>query len=272
MTVREAGEPSLGIVVASCDRYSDMWEPLFALFFRQWPDCPYPVYLVANHLKCEHPRVSTLLAGDDLDWSSTMAAAIGQIQQSHLLFWIDDAFPDKRIDSAHVAHLLAQFVQHQMRFLRLRPHPRPEQWTDSGFGVLEQSSAYRVTLFATIWDLATLRAILRPGESAWAFEMDGTERSRSLDGFYSTRADVFSYLHGVERGIWIRPTARALHRMGFQLDHVRRPVMTRRQHVAFMYRQLKAFVFHRIPAGHRMRALGWVRRLYRVLGLRKVGS
>src|SRR5690349_2185528 len=84
--------PSLGIVVTSCDKYSDLWEPFFGQFFKHWPDCPYQVYLVANHKRFEHPKVTTLLAGDDLDWSSTISTAISQLNYSHLMFWIDDAF------------------------------------------------------------------------------------------------------------------------------------------------------------------------------------
>ncbi|MGE0496644.1 MAG: hypothetical protein AB7O72_02320 [Ramlibacter sp.] len=249
-----------------------MWEPLFSLFFRHWPDCPYPVYLVANHQRCEHPRVQTLLAGDDKDWTSTLCAAIAQVPHSRVLFWIDDAFPDKPVVTQRVESLVEDFNSAGMKFLRLRPDPRPSQWTPQGYGILDKVAAYRVTLFATLWERDTLQAILRPGESAWQFEIDGTERSRDLDGFFATGEAVFSYQHGVERGIWIRPTAHALERQGFALDYTRRPLMTPGQHLAYRFRQLKARVFHLIPERHRMGALALVRRAYRMLGLRQAGT
>jgi hypothetical protein len=30
----------IAIPVVSCDKYSDLWQPFFALFDRFWPDCP----------------------------------------------------------------------------------------------------------------------------------------------------------------------------------------------------------------------------------------
>ncbi len=40
----------LAILVCSCDKYADVWEPFFKLFFKFWPDCPYPIYLLSNYL------------------------------------------------------------------------------------------------------------------------------------------------------------------------------------------------------------------------------
>ncbi|WP_143330270.1 hypothetical protein [Chromobacterium haemolyticum] len=264
-----ASAPSLAIVIASCDKYADLWEPLFGEFFRHWPDCPYPVYLVANHRCYPDRRVTTLLAGDDIDWSSTIAAALDQIDHSHVLFWIDDAFLAAPVRTSRVADCFAQMQKLDANFMRLRANPLPEQVLNTETGVLAPSAAYRVSLFATIWKMSALKQILRPGESAWAFELQGTERSRSMDGFYSVLNDVFDYLHGVERGIWIRPTAKALERGGYRLDYQYRRCMTRQESLALHYRLFKTWVLHQIPERRRSGALEFVRACYRLLGLRK---
>ena len=36
---------SCAVVVCSCDKYSDLWDPYFELFKKFWADCPYPVFL-----------------------------------------------------------------------------------------------------------------------------------------------------------------------------------------------------------------------------------
>lgn len=261
-----ATHSSLCIVVASCDKYSDLWRPLFGEFFRHWPDCPYPIYLVANHARYPDPRVTTLLAGDDLDWSSTIAAALRQIDHTHLLFWIDDAFLAGKVPTQRVAAFWTQMQEMEANFLRLRPNPMPEQRRGPEIGILGKGAAYRVTLFATIWKTNTLREILRPGESAWAFELQGTERARSMDGFYSVLGQVFDYLHGVERGIWIRSTARALERRGYDLDYGRRGRMNRRESFGLQYRLFKSWVLHKMPERWRADSLRLARACYRILG------
>jgi hypothetical protein len=261
-------EASLGVVVASCDKYHDTWKPLFDLFFKHWADCPYDVYLIANHRTYEDSRVTTLLAGDDKDWSSTVGNAISKLPHSHVLFWIDDAFPVARVDTAEVEALFRIFLQEKFAFLRLRPNPTPEKWLDGGIGELGTEAAYRVSLFATIWRVATLQQILRHGESAWQFELDGTERSRDVPGFYCTRKEVFHYLHGVEKGVWIRATALKLERMGYRIDRTYRPVMNVAQELRRRCRGIKGYVFHRIPERHRGAALKSVQHIYRLMHLR----
>lgn len=265
----DALSASMAIVVASCDKYSDLWQPLFGEFFKHWPDCPYPVYLVANHQTCQDRRVTTLHAGDDLDWSTTIARSLEGLNHSHILFWIDDAFLAGTVDTGRVQALFKFAVEQQANFVRLRPNPKPSRWLDRDIGVLDAKAAYRVSLFATIWRIEALNAILKPGESAWQFEVNGTERSRSRDGFYTTRTDVFSYLHGVERGIWILPAVRELQQKGYYIDTDRRHVMTSRENMHLKYRLFKSWVLHQVPEGQRERASRGVSYLYRWIGLRK---
>lgn len=260
---------SLGIVVASCDNFSDMWEPLFALFFKYWPDCPYPVYLVANHKKFTHDRVTMLLAGEDLSWSTTMSRAVSQLTHSHILFWIDDAFPIARVDSEKINELYQWMLSHKANFLRLRPNPKPKKWLPEDIGILSCDASYRTTIFATIWRLEIFNQILKKDESAWDFELIGTERSRGIDGFYCTKNNVFKYLHGVIKGVWVRTSALKLQKMGYKIDFRIRPVMSKKHYyLRVKLMSIKGFVYYLIPESQRDNALKIVRKCYKSLGLR----
>lgn len=259
---------SLAIVVSSCDKYSDLWVPLFDLLFKYWPDCPYPIYLVANHKKFEHERVTTLLAGDDLSWSTTMLRALHDFPHSHILFLMDDVFPIAKIETAEVDRIYKWGIKNNARFIRLRPKPKPKIWLTEGIGQLDESAAYRVSLFATLWSREALNIILKDGESAWEFELLGTERSRQLDGFYCTKKSIIKYLHGVEKGIWIRSTAKELERIGYTLDFTERLVMNKKENLWYKYRLFKSWFFGLIPERVRVSALRYIQGLYKLVGLR----
>ena len=60
------------ILVASCDRYSDLWGPFFGVLAKRWPDCPLPIYLGMNHrglrrrlLICARRRLIESLHADE---------------------------------------------------------------------------------------------------------------------------------------------------------------------------------------------------------------
>lgn len=262
-------KPDLAIIVASCDKYSDLWEPLFDLFFDYWPDCPFPVYLVANEMRFEHSKVTTLLSGEDLDWSSSIRRAVQGLSHRYFMFWIDDAFLVKRVDTPSLLAVLASAISREFSFLRLRPDPKPAIWLDEHLGELASYEAYRVSLFASVWSSAVFHQMLKDGESAWEFELNGTERSRAASGYYCTRREVFRYLHGVERGVWIRPSALELKRRGYLVDEGRRPIHDRRENLGRAYRQLKNTAFHLIPARYRLGVLRAIQRGYRLVGLRR---
>jgi hypothetical protein len=260
-------DPDIAVVVASCDKYSDLWNPLFDLFFQYWPDCPFPLYLVANRKRCDHPRVTTLLSGEDRDWSSSIRGAVQGLSHRYFMFWIDDAFLVKRVDTSRLVTILDGAIKRQFSFLRLRPDPKPATWLDGDLGELGREDAYRVSLFASVWSVPVFHQLLKDGESAWEFELNGTERSRTASGFYCARRGVFSYLHGVERGIWIRPSAMELKRRGYLIEG--RPIHSRRENIWRAYRQLKNAVFHLMPARYRVRVLRGIQESYRIVGLRK---
>lgn len=259
----------VAFVIASCDKYSDLWGPLFGQIFKHWPDNEYQIYLIANHKKFSHPRVITLLAGDDFDWSSTVIHSINQLTEQYVLFWVDDVFLSEDVDTDRVDSLVNWFIDGNHNFLRMRPNPKPKSWLSNNIGILDNNQAYRVSLFSTLWKIEILKAILKRGESAWQFEVDGSERSKNYDHFYCTHDEVFKYWHGVERGIWILPTANELKYLGYTIDGTQRRIMTTVQNIGLQYRVFKSWILHQIPEQQRSNALRFVRTCYYRLGLRK---
>jgi hypothetical protein len=185
MTSREIPTaPALAVVVSSCDAFADVWEPFFTLFFRYWPDCPYPLFLIANERRFEHPRVTTLCVGEDRGWTDNLRAALGHVPGTHLLYLQEDYLLRRAVDTPRVAALFAHAVAAGAACLRLFPTPGPDEPYPGGLpgvGRIGVDAPYRVSLQAAIWDRRALEALLVPGESGWQMETLGSARSRSVD-------------------------------------------------------------------------------------------
>ena len=72
----------LAIVVMSCDRYADMWEPFIRCFEQYWPDCPYEKYLVTETSKCQNKFFTeTFECGAGTEWTDRLDYIVTQLEQ-----------------------------------------------------------------------------------------------------------------------------------------------------------------------------------------------
>lgn len=77
------------ILVSSCDKYEDAWEPFFRLLNIQWPDCPYNIVLSTEtkNYDCDFLNVETINSSPKLSWSSRLKNVLTQISTEYVLFF-----------------------------------------------------------------------------------------------------------------------------------------------------------------------------------------
>lgn len=194
------------VLVLSCDKYSDLWRPFFEIFWKRWPDCPYPVYLGSNHKTCSDPRVRTVCVGDDKSWASSVKGMLDQINMPRVILLLEDFIFLKDVDTKRVMQLVDISVQEEVDCLRLRPSPpasRPLRG-HPGLGEILRGEPYRASAQAAIWNTRFLRRLLLPTFSAWDFEFTGTVLSDRMGGkFWCVLEQALFYRHCVERGLWL---------------------------------------------------------------------
>lgn len=248
-----------GILVLSCDKYSDLWGPYFQTFSDHWPDCPFPLYLASNERRLEHPRVRTLLSGPDVDWSSSILAVLKQFPHEYVITLIEDAFFLSPLDTRRIVGVLHWVQQSGGRYVRLRANPGPEEKTvHPDIGRLKENALYRTALHGAMWETAFLKELLVPGESAWHYEINSPLRTRKEPLLFSTWEDILPALHGVEKGLWFPEAVEALQAKGYLPDAPpSRGVLDRRYSGSRRLRaRLKAAVRDALPPALR----GWAHR------------
>jgi len=207
----------------SCDRYSDLWSPYFAAFFDHWSDCPFPVYLLANEREFQHPRVTTLRSGPDLDWSSSLIAGLGLFPHRHVLTLFEDLFFLHKIETARVTDLCNWAAVNAASYLRMKASPPPDEPTSRpDVGRVHESALYRTALHGALTERQYLVGLIRPGESAWHFEIFSPGRAAADSRFYSTFEDIFRTTNGVEKGLWYPDVLRTLRERGYITGNVTR--------------------------------------------------
>ncbi len=228
-----ANDPA--VVVVSCDAYADLWPAFFTAFWRFWPSCRYPVYLVANHRQYEDARVTTIRLGADASWSTNVLNALQRVPASRVLMMLEDLIIRQPVSAERLARVLEWAAASGADYVKLR---RQEPWLEPVNGLvgrISPHSPYRVSTVCSLWRKAALKAALRAGESAWEFEIQGSARMRSEDGFYCVRRECLPVMNCVIRGRWSRSALRRAGQMNLPLDRGR-PVMGRLDSVRYAAR------------------------------------
>jgi hypothetical protein len=244
-------EGKLAILVPSCDRYSDLWNPFLTLFWKFWPDCPLPVYLLSNFASVADDRVRTLPVGEDVSWSDNLAKALDRLNYEYILLFLDDLFLTSHVDTKTVLGILDWAVQSKVNYLRFNPSPKADRYHNDITGVVSPGTVYRTATVMSVWRKDVLLSLLRPGENAWDFEIKGSIRSDEFDGFFSTWEKHFPVINGVIKGKWLPSAARTLEKLGVEIDLTSRPVMSRTRAMVHFCKQQRSSLLKILPSKYR---------------------
>jgi hypothetical protein len=247
----------LSVLVISCDHYADLWSPFFSLFWKYWPDCPYPVYLGANKKVFTHPRVRMALVGPDISWAHSAQRMMETVPGEYVLVLLEDFLMRQRIMSPHVGSLLQALIELEGGYLRLRPFPKPDQKVPaySSIGLIKPGAPYRAALQAAIWKKDVFVRLLEPGETPWQMELRGSARSVWLsEPFYSVWRPVMDYRAGVTLGKWTSSAIRLLRSENIPLDFTGRQAMTYSEVLSRKFSRLYSGLINLFPWQWRRRA------------------
>lgn len=253
------------VLVASCEKYSDLWTPFFKLFLKYWSDCPFFVYLISNEKQFLYQKVQNIQVGPDKSWSDSMQVALRSLKSEYIIMFLDDFFLRKPVKTELILTLLKILMEIDGKMLRLVPRPGPDIRIKDfhEIGLIERGAPWRISTQIAIWRRDFLMEILRGGESIWEFEVRGSERSNKYaDGLFCVWKPAIDYGHHVvERGKWFRDEARRFGYMGIGCDFTRREIMTRRESLIWNLRKLRGLTLDIIPWKQRLILLKFLRQV-----------
>jgi len=243
----------VAILVVSCDNYSDLWAPFFECFKLFWPDCPFNVYLLSNEKACDRAGVKNVLTGEDLSWSDSLIKGVSQLKEDYVFMFLDDLFLVKPVDTKKVIEVFDWAVQDNVNYIGMYPmaNSKPDRAYNRLVGLVSKKAVYRASTVMAVWKKEVLLDLLRPGESAWAFEINGTVRSDKYDHFYVTWQSYFSIVNTVIKGKWRRCAVKKMKKLGIKTGLNSRQVMTLGETAVLRLKLLRSRLLSLLPVKHR---------------------
>ena len=197
---------SIPLIVSSCDKCSDLWQPFFTLVKKNWPDFDRKVYLCTDSMTFAYEGFDItcpLRMSSGSTWTENLMALLKGIDEEYVLLMLEDFWLKEMVDEAQL-YQCEEIIKNDptIGFIclvhQLDPSPdNPSSEIDPNLIEYGQRTAYRVTTQAGLWRRDYLLSLLRKHESAWWFEMFGSKRSRrSACRSYVVKKSVFSYDDG----------------------------------------------------------------------------
>lgn len=209
------------IVVSSCDKYSQFWQPFFQSLWRNWPELntthkDVKIHLIANKKRYFSPRIEMINIPDETSWSDNMQAALNKINTKYILLFLDDYWLNAPVDQARLGEIIRTAKNEDVAYVQLFVDSNeaglkdPVKWI-SGVFYKKKFQDYRTSLQLALWETAALKQVLRSGESAWDFEIAGSIRSSGYPKpFLTLKSNApITYMNASHQG-HITPQALAL--------------------------------------------------------------
>ncbi len=222
----------LSLLVCSCDDYADVWPAFFFFLKKNWPDCPWPIYLMTNQKNWDYPGLSIINVGH-APWGTRFLTAVKELKTKYALIFMEDYLLLETPHENFIRQALNFMRNEEISCLRLYPVPGPDRIIkrlhDIDIGEINRGSDYRVSLQASLWDVGYIKRLARPEDSPWDFEISGTERSNLMNDKIcsvsaETRYPICYYCTAVDKGRWKKEAVKLCRENGIKPDLEKRKI------------------------------------------------
>lgn len=233
------------LLINTCDRFEDCWDPFFKLFSTYWPDYSGKIYLNTEYKEYSYPglditctkvcEANKIPKNRRVTWSQCLLWALEQIDTNVILYLQEDYFLRDYVQSVTLDELFElMVVDSSIKCLHLTDQAvladRPSNYKNLDFVNFFQR--YRVSCQAAFWDKNEIIKLLRPYENAWEFEEFGSKRSSIIASKYlvvnkslvvQKSQEILPYVFtGIIQGRWFPEVIPLFERHSINIDFSKR--------------------------------------------------
>lgn len=215
----------LAIVGTFYDGYYKIWEDFLELFSKNWPDCPYPLFIVNDSKELNFEKkynVTVFHAGEKAEYSQRVQTALKKIDAKYYLLLLEDFFIGEKIDKEVLSKILLFIKTNNVKYYRMQMEEFTPLSQKGKIKALTPDMEYTISCQPSIWERSFLkRCIGREAYNAWIFEGIYTKApvartNEFLNGCFVDYNNSLHIYHGAVQGRFLRNTIRHFDEQGYQ--------------------------------------------------------
>lgn len=158
---------NISLVILSCDKYSECWNPFFLLLSKYWKNYP-KVYLVTETKKC---RYSETININNECWTHRFREALKKISEDYVIVMLEDFFIRQEVDINRIEYCLSQMKDDVAVFNFEKKHRQCEACDLIGFEKQFNNQFFLNSCQPSLWNKKVLIERLQDDINAWDWEM-----------------------------------------------------------------------------------------------------
>lgn len=201
------------ILINSCDKYSDVWEPFFSCFKEYYSDCPYKIYLNTETKNYSYKGFNIDIINSDVNvkWGKRFQNSINKIDTEFIFVVLEDFFLEKAIVQEDINKCIRVLKDNKNASVVYLVSDTDGLMKDNtGFAIIPEGTEYRLNSCPAIWRKSDLLKYVKKNDDPWAWEYFGTIRTEGKNKvFYCTPKDypIYSYSYktggAIHKGKWV---------------------------------------------------------------------
>ncbi len=231
------------ILINTCDKFEDCWNPFFKLWNLYWPDCKGKVYLNTEFKDYVYPGLDIIpvkgcvgkqYKGKYATWSQCLRWALERIDSDVILYMQEDYFLNDYVKNDIVEeYVKLMYDKPDLSCIQLTHHGIPSL-SPTEYNHLHYSDPNYFSYLscqASLWRKEIMMSLIRDHETAWNFEWWGSKRAKYMGLEFLTinhswlkkEGVIIPYIAtGIIGGRWYRPVVELFKDHQIEMDYSKR--------------------------------------------------
>lgn len=229
----------LTVLVCSCDKYNDLWNPFFTLFQKNWPDFNGKIILNTESEKFSFENLdikcfSFYEKGSNVPYGERILKHLNEINTPYVLVLMDDFFIGKPVDVEAFSRIQDYIRTDRNAACFTLDFIYDENPIKSDYDIFykrPQYADFKANLLAGLWKTEVFISTWKKHESAWEYEEYASIRASFTDyDYYSLRKMELSPIDWrgkdwsyIQKGKWVRSIAEPMFKANnIEIDYSKR--------------------------------------------------
>lgn len=213
------------ILVLSCDKNEDTFEPFHHCMEKYYPDHPEVIYKTETR---QNPYYKTICKNYPLDnWTTGVRETLEEIDDNEILVMIDDCFIRNRVDTERIEYARKHLQGNIAMFNFEKSFDTNDEETElEGFKKRKHGSAYEVSIMCGLWNKEKLIKVLEGKYTPW--EVEGNQNNCNYEYYINSGEYIIDWGYvtyiftGICKGKWCRNIVPFFEQEGIVVDYEKR--------------------------------------------------